>query len=149
WDSYRRFVQMYGDVVLGLKPQHKDETDPFEDLIEQVKQERAVQLDTGLSTQDLQELVHRFKQMICDRLKIEFPADPYEQLWGAISALFGSWMNKRAIAYRKMNDIPESWGTAVNIQVMVFGNMGPDSGSGVAFTRDAATGENVFYGEYL
>jgi pyruvate,orthophosphate dikinase len=149
WDSYRRFVQMYGDVVLGLKPQHKDETDPFEDLIDQIKHERAVELDTELTTQDLQELVHRFKQMIRDRLKVEFPADPYEQLWGSIGAVFGSWMNKRAIAYRKMNDIPESWGTAVNVQAMVFGNMGPDSGSGVAFTRDAATGKNVFYGEYL
>ena len=149
WDSYRRFVQMYGDVVLGLKPQHKDETDPFEEIIEQVKQERGIRLDTELTTGDLRELVRRFKQTIRDRLKIDFPSDPYEQLWGAVGAVFGSWMNDRAVAYRKMNDIPANWGTAVNVQAMVFGNMGDDSGSGVAFTRDAATGENVFYGEYL
>ncbi|HEX2520691.1 MAG TPA: pyruvate, phosphate dikinase, partial [Terriglobia bacterium] len=149
WDSYRRFVQMYGDVVLGLKPQHKDETDPFEEIIEQVKQERGIRLDTELTTGDLRELVRRFKQAIRHRLKIDFPSDPYEQLWGAVGAVFGSWMNERAVAYRKMNDIPASWGTAVNVQAMVFGNMGDDSGSGVAFTRDAATGENVFYGEYL
>ena len=149
WDSYRRFVQMYGDVVLGLKPQHKDEIDPFEHIIEQVKQERGVQLDTQLTTGDLQELVGRFKQAIQLKLGIEFPADPEEQLWGAVGAVFGSWMNERAIAYRKMNDIPASWGTAVTVQAMVFGNMGSDSGSGVAFTRDAATGENIFYGEYL
>ena len=149
WDSYRRFVQMYGDVVLGLKPQHKDEIDPFERIIEQVKHEKGVALDTDLTTTDLQELVRRFKQAIHQRLKINFPSDPFEQLWGAVGAVFGSWMNDRAIAYRKMNDISASWGTAVNIQAMVFGNMGSDSGSGVAFTRDAATGENVFYGEYL
>ena len=149
WDSYRRFVQMYGDVVLGLKPQHKDEIDPFEHIIEKVKHEKGVALDTDLTTADLQELVRRFKQAIQQRLKISFPSDPFEQLWGAVGAVFGSWMNDRAIAYRKMNDIPASWGTAVNIQAMVFGNMGNDSGSGVAFTRDAATGENVFYGEYL
>src|SRR5262245_18024426 len=149
WDSYRRFVQMYGDVVLGLKPQHKDEIDPFEHIIEQVKRGKGVELDTDLTTADLQELVRRFKQAIYERLKINFPTDPFEQLWGAVGAVFGSWMNDRAIAYRKMNDIPASWGTAVNIQAMVFGNMGNDSGSGVAFTRDAATGENVFYGEYL
>jgi pyruvate, orthophosphate dikinase len=149
WDSYRRFVQMYGDVVLGLKPQHKDETDPFEEIIEHIKQERGIRLDTELTTGDLRELVRRFKQTIRDRLKIDFPSDPYEQLWGAVGAVFGSWMNDRAVAYRKMNDIPANWGTAVNVQAMVFGNMGNDSGSGVAFTRDAATGENVFYGEYL
>ena len=149
WDSYRRFVQMYGDVVLGLKPQHKDEIDPFEHIIEQVKHEKRVALDTDLTTADLQELVRRFKHAIQQRLKISFPSDAFEQLWGAVGAVFGSWMNDRAIAYRKMNDIPASWGTAVNIQAMVFGNMGTDSGSGVAFTRDAATGENVFYGEYL
>lgn len=149
WDSYRRFVQMYGDVVLGLKPQHKDEIDPFEQIIEELKHERSVELDTELSTDDLRDLVGRFKQAIRDRLKIDFPSDPHEQLWGAVGAVFGSWMNERAIAYRKMNGIPASWGTAVNVQAMVFGNMGEDSGSGVAFTRDAATGENVFYGEYL
>src|SRR5438093_5287021 len=149
WDSYRRFVQMYGDVVLGLKPQHKDEIDPFEHIIEQVKKERGIQLDTQLTTADLQELVKRFKQAIQLKLGIEFPADPEEQLWGAVGAVFGSWMYERAIAYRKMNDIPASWGTAVTVQAMVFGNMGSDSGSGDAFTRDAATGENIFYGEYL
>jgi pyruvate,orthophosphate dikinase len=149
WDSYRRFVQMYGDVVLGLKPQHKDEIDPFEHIIEKVKKDRGVELDTELTTADLQDLVARFKQAIKSKLSIDFPADPEEQLWGAVGAVFGSWMNERAIAYRKMNDIPASWGTAVNVQAMVFGNMGSDSGSGVAFTRDAATGMNIFYGEYL
>src|SRR2546421_29344 len=128
WDSYRRFVQMYGDVVLGLKPQHKDEIDPFEHIIEQVKKERGIQLDTQLTTADLQELVKRFKQAIQLKLGIEFPADPEEQLWGAVGAVFGSWMNERAIAYRKMHDIPASWGTAVTVQAMVFGNMGSDSG---------------------
>src|SRR5262249_10539279 len=142
WDSYRRFVQMYGDVVLGLKPQHKDEIDPFEHIIETVKKDRGIKLDTQLSTSDLQELVDRFKRAIKSKLNISFPDDPEEQLWGAIGAVFGSWMNERAIAYRKMNDIPASWGTAVNVQAMVFGNMGADSGSGVAFTRDAASGEN-------
>src|SRR5262245_18970454 len=149
WDSYRRFVQMYGDVVLGLKPQHKNEIDPFEHIIEEVKKDRKVELDTELTTADLQGLVTRFKQAIKSKLGIDFPSDPEEQLWGAVGAVFGSWMNERAIAYRKMNDIPASWGTAVNVQAMVFGNMGSDSGSGVAFTRDAATGENIFYGEYL
>jgi len=149
WDSYRRFVQMYGDVVLGLKPQHKDEIDPFEHIIETVKKDRGIQLDTELSTSDLQELVDRFKRAIKSKLNTSFPDDPEEQLWGAIGAVFGSWMNERAIAYRKMNDIPASWGTAVNVQAMVFGNMGADSGSGVAFTRDAASGKDIFYGEYL
>ncbi len=149
WDSYRRFVQMYGDVVLGLKPQHKDEIDPFEHIIDEVKKQKGVLLDTELETSDLQELVRRFKKAIKARLNIDFPNDPYEQLWGSVGAVFGSWMNERAIAYRKMNEIPASWGTAVNVQTMVFGNMGEDSGSGVAFTRDAATGADVFYGEYL
>ena len=149
WDSYRRFVQMYGDVVLGLKPQSKYEVDPFEHIIEQVKSSKGVKLDTELTTEDLKELVVRFKKAIKQKLGIEFPGDPHKQLWGAIGAVFGSWMNDRAIAYRKMNDIPSWWGTAVNVQAMVFGNMGNDSGSGVAFTRDAATGENYFYGEYL
>ena len=148
WDSYRRFVQMYGDVVLGLKPQSKTEVDPFEDIIEQVKKAKGVQLDTELTTADLKELVVRFKGAIKQKLGMDFPNDPYKQLWGAIGAVFGSWMNERAIAYRKMNDIPSWWGTAVNVQAMVFGNMGNDSGSGVAFTRDAASGENYFYGEF-
>jgi pyruvate,orthophosphate dikinase len=149
YDSYRRFVQMYGDVVLGLKPQHKDEIDPFEIIIEEKKKARGVHLDTDLDAGDMKDLVERFKRAIKEKTGHDFPADPMQQLWGAVSAVFGSWNNDRAIAYRKMYDIPESWGTAVNIQSMVFGNMGEDSGTGVAFTRDAATGENVFYGEYL
>jgi pyruvate,orthophosphate dikinase len=149
YDSYRRFVQMYGDVVLGLKPVHKDDIDPFEALIEQKKHERGVKADTDLTAADLKDLVARFKTAIREKTGHEFPDDPRKQLWGAIGAVFGSWMNDRAIAYRKMYDIPEAWGTAVNVQLMVFGNMGNDSGTGVAFTRDAATGENVFYGEYL
>lgn len=149
YDSYRRFVAMYGDVVLGLKPQSKDEHDPFEEILEQKKKEKGIKLDTELSADDLKDLVGLFKKAIKDRTGHEFPDNPMEQLWGAIGAVFGSWMNERAIAYRKMYDIPESWGTAVNVQSMVFGNMGEDSGTGVCFTRDAATGENVFYGEYL
>jgi pyruvate,orthophosphate dikinase len=149
FDSYRRFVQMYGDVVLGLKPVHKDDIDPFEVIIEAKKRERRIASDTDLTAADLMDLVARFKAAIKDKTGRDFPDDPKKQLWGAIGAVFGSWMNDRAIAYRKMYDIPESWGTAVNVQLMVFGNMGDDSGTGVAFTRDAATGENVFYGEYL
>lgn len=149
YDSYRRFVQMYGDVVLGLKPVHKDEIDPFELIIEEKKKSKGVHLDTDLNADDMKELVGLFKTAIKDKTGHDFPQDPMSQLWGAIGAVFGSWNNERAIAYRKMYDIPESWGTAVNIQSMVFGNMGEDSGTGVAFTRDAATGENVFYGEYL
>ena len=149
YDSYRRFVQMYGDVVLGLKPVHKDDIDPFEAIIEKKKHERGVVSDTDLTAADLKDLVARFKAAIKDKTGRDFPDDPLKQLWGAIGAVFGSWMNDRAIAYRKMYDIPEAWGTAVNVQLMVFGNMGEDSGTGVAFTRDAATGENVFYGEYL
>ncbi len=149
YDSYRRFVQMYGDVVLGLKPVHKDEIDPFEAIIEQKKKEKGVHLDTELTAEDLQDLAVRFKAAVKEKTGKDFPEDPMEQLWGAIGAVFGSWMNERAIAYRKMYDIPSWWGTAVNVQTMVFGNMGEDSGTGVAFTRDPATGENVFYGEYL
>jgi len=149
YDSYRRFVQMYGDVVLGLKPVHKDDIDPFEAIIEAKKHERGIRSDTDLTAADLKDLVARFKAAIKDKTGQEFPEDPKKQLWGAIGAVFGSWMNDRAIAYRKLYDIPEAWGTAVNVQLMVFGNMGSDSGTGVAFTRDAATGENVFYGEYL
>ncbi|MEK7670646.1 MAG: pyruvate, phosphate dikinase, partial [Bacteroidota bacterium] len=149
YDSYRRFVQMYGDVVLGLKPVHKDEIDPFEVIIEEKKKSKGVHLDTELDADDMKELVSLFKNAIKDKTGHDFPQEPMAQLWGAIGAVFGSWNNERAIAYRKMYDIPESWGTAVNIQSMVFGNMGEDSGTGVAFTRDAATGENVFYGEYL
>ena len=149
FDSYRRFVQMYGDVVLGLKPVHKDDLDPFEVIIEQKKRERGIHADTDLTAADLRDLVSRFKAAIKEKTGHEFPADPMKQLWGAIGAVFCSWMNERAVAYRKLYNIPEAWGTAVNVQTMVFGNMGPDSGTGVAFTRDAATGENIFYGEYL
>jgi pyruvate,orthophosphate dikinase len=149
YDSYRRFVQMYGDVVLGLKPVHKDEIDPFEVIIEEKKKSRGVHLDTDLNADDMLDLVAQFKAAIKEKTGHSFPEDPLKQLWGAIGAVFGSWNNDRAIAYRKMYDIPESWGTAVNVQSMVFGNMGEDSGTGVAFTRDAATGENLFYGEYL
>jgi pyruvate,orthophosphate dikinase len=149
YDSYRRFVQMYGDVVLGLKPVHKDEIDPFEAIIEEKKRAKGVHLDTDLDAGDMKELVALFKSAIREKTHHSFPEDPLTQLWGAVGAVFGSWNNERAIAYRKMYDIPEWWGTAVNIQSMVFGNMGEDSGTGVAFTRDAATGENVFYGEYL
>ena len=145
----RRFVAMYGDVVLGLKPENKGEEDPFEVIIGQKKEARGIRLDTELTTEDLRELVTEFKGAIKERLGVEFPEDPMEQLWGAIGAVFRSWMNGRAIAYRKLNNIPASWGTAVNIQAMVFGNMGTDSGTGVAFTRNPSTGENLFYGEYL
>jgi pyruvate,orthophosphate dikinase len=149
YDSYRRFVQMYGDVVLGLKPVEKDEIDPFEAIIEKKKSERGIKSDMELTAADLRDLVARFNKAIKEKTGHDFPEDPREQLWGAIGAVFGSWNNERAIAYRKLYGIPESWGTAVNVQMMVFGNMGEDSGTGVAFTRDAATGENVFYGEYL
>jgi len=149
YDSYRRFVQMYGDVVLGLKPESKDEEDPFEVALQEKKRARGVTLDTELDADALRELVDEFKALIRMRKGVRFPDDPHAQLWGAIGAVFGSWMNQRAIVYRKLNNIPESWGTAVNVQAMVFGNMGADSGTGVAFTRDPATGENVFYGEFL
>jgi pyruvate,orthophosphate dikinase len=149
YDSYRRFVQMYGDVVLGLKPEGKDEEDPFEIALQEKKRSRGVTLDTELDADALRELVDEFKTLIKMRRGVLFPEDPQEQLAGAIGAVFGSWMNQRAITYRKLNDIPETWGTAVNVQAMVFGNMGADSGTGVAFTRDPATGENVFYGEFL
>jgi pyruvate, orthophosphate dikinase len=149
YDSYRRFVQMYGDVVLGLKPESKDEEDPFEVALQAKKRGRGVTLDTDLDADALRELVTEFKQLIHARRGVDFPEDPREQLWGAIGAVFGSWMNDRAITYRKLNGIPETWGTAVNVQAMVFGNMGADSGTGVAFTRDPASGENVFYGEFL
>jgi pyruvate, orthophosphate dikinase len=149
YDSYRRFVQMYGDVVLGLKPQTKTEEDPFEVALAEKKRARGVVHDTELSAADLRELVGEFKALIKMRKGVLFPEEPEEQLWGAIGAVFGSWNNDRAIVYRKLNDIPESWGTAVNVQSMVFGNMGADSGTGVAFSRDPSSGENVFYGEFL
>ena len=149
WDSYRRFVQMYGDVVLGMKPESKEEEDPFEVIIERVKKKRKVTLDTELDVDDLKSLVKLFKDAIKKRTKKPFPTDPQKQLWGAIGAVFSSWSNDRAIAYRKINGIPDDLGTAVNVQAMVFGNTGDDSATGVAFTRDAATGEKRFYGEYL
>ena len=149
WDSYRRFVQMYGDVVLGMKPQNKDDIDPFEEVMEEVKSAKNIKNDTELSVDDLKELVVRFKAAVKARTGKDFPSSPWEQLWGAICAVFDSWMNERAILYRRMNQIPEEWGTAVNVQAMVFGNMGNTSATGVAFTRDAATGEDIFNGEYL
>ncbi len=149
YDAYRRFVQMYGDVVLGLKPVHKDEIDPFEAIIEKKKHEKGIHSDTELTAGDLKDLVKQFKAAIKEKTGHDFPEDPMTQLWGAIGAVFGSWNNDRAIAYRKMYDIPESWGTAVNVVAMVFGNMGETSGTGVAFTRDPASGTNKFYGEYL
>jgi pyruvate,orthophosphate dikinase len=149
WDCFRRFVQMYGDVVLGLKPKGKDEHDPFEEIIDRKKREKNIKFDIEFSVEDLKELVREFKSLIKERTGKDFPNDPYEQLWGAIGAVFRSWNNPRAKAYRELNNIPEEWGTAVNVQCMVFGNMGQDSGTGVAFTRNPATGENSFYGEYL
>lgn len=149
WDSYRRFVQMYGDVVLNMKPQSKEDEDPFEEIIDEVKKAKGVTHDTELTTDDLKELVVRFKAAVKKVTGQDFPTDPWEQLWGAICAVFSSWMNERAILYRKLNNIPADWGTAVNVQAMVFGNMGETSATGVAFTRDAATGENLFNGEYL
>ncbi len=149
WDSYRRFVQMYGDVVMEMKPSSKEESDPFEEIIEELKEEKGIQLDTEFTTDDLKELVRRFKAAVKDKTGKDFPVDPWEQLWGAVAAVFGSWNNPRAIYYRRMEQIPDEWGTAVNVQAMVFGNMGETSATGVAFTRDAATGEDVFNGEYL
>jgi pyruvate,orthophosphate dikinase len=149
WDSYRRFVQMYGDVVLGMKPVSKEDPDPFEEIIDQMKEEKKVELDTDLSTADLKELVKRFKKAVKNQTGHDFPKDPWEQLWGSVMSVFDSWMNERAIYYRKMEKIPDEWGTAVNVQAMVFGNMGQTSATGVAFTRDAGTGEDIFNGEYL
>jgi pyruvate,orthophosphate dikinase len=149
YDCYRRFVSMYGDVVLGCKPENKDDPDPFEERLDQMKKRRGVAVDTELTADDLKELVAEFKQAVHDSVGKTFPEDPREQLWGAATAVFGSWMNDRAIAYRKMYSIPDTWGTAVNVQTMVYGNTGDESGTGVAFTRNPATGENAFYGEFL
>ncbi|MBQ3204363.1 MAG: pyruvate, phosphate dikinase [Alistipes sp.] len=149
WDSYRRFVQMYGDVVLGMKPVSKEGHDPFEVIIDEQKEKKGVKMDTDLTTDDLKELVVKFKAAVKEQTGQDFPANPWDQLWGAICAVFGSWMNERAILYRKLNNIPAEWGTAVSVQAMVFGNMGENSATGVAFSRDAATGENIFNGEYL
>ncbi|WP_295938116.1 pyruvate, phosphate dikinase [uncultured Alistipes sp.] len=149
WDSYRRFVQMYGDVVLGMKPESKEDHDPFEVLIEEMKEKRGVKNDTDLTTDDLKELVKNFKGAVKKQTGEDFPASSWDQLWGAVCAVFSSWMNDRAILYRKLHNIPAEWGTAVTVQAMVFGNMGQNSATGVAFSRDAATGENLFNGEYL
>ena len=149
WDSYRRFVQMYGDVVLGMKPTSKEEIDPFEAIIEKVKEENGVVLDKDLSVEALKDLVAKFKAAVKAQTGKDFPTDAYEQLWGAVCAVFESWNNERAILYRRMEKIPDEWGTAVSVQAMVFGNMGETSATGVCFSRDAATGENLFNGEYL
>jgi pyruvate,orthophosphate dikinase len=143
WDSYRRFIQMYSDVVLGIDAGH------FEELLEIMKEDKGVELDTELSADDLRALVGEYKRRVEEEQDAPFPQDPKQQLWGAITAVFGSWMNNRAIVYRRLHDIPESWGTAVNVQAMVFGNMGSDCATGVAFTRNPSTGENAFYGEFL
>ncbi len=149
WDSYRRFIQMYGDVVMGMKPESKEDHDPFEEIIDVVKEEKGVEDDTDLTTDDLKDLVKRFKLLLKNQTGKDFPTDAWEQLWGSVAAVFDSWNNPRADYYRKLNNIPAEWGTAVNVQAMVFGNMGDSSGTGVAFTRDAGTGENIFNGEYL
>lgn len=149
YDCYRRFVQMYGDVVLGLKPEHEGEHDPFEVIIDKKKKQRKTTFDTDLTVDDLKDLVKEFKKAIKQRLGVSFPEDPLEQLWGSIGAVFKSWNTDRAVAYRQLNDISADWGTAVNVQCMVFGNMGEDCGTGVAFTRNPSSGDNEFYGEYL
>jgi pyruvate, orthophosphate dikinase len=149
WDSYRRFLQMYGDVVMGVQKRPGEDHEPFETVIEEVKHEAGAEKDTDLSVEALQTLVERFKQLIKERTGKAFPQDPQQQLWGSIGAVFGSWNNDRAIVYRRKYGIPHEWGTAVNVQTMVFGNRGDSSATGVAFTRDPATGEKIFYGEYL
>ncbi|WP_291866415.1 pyruvate, phosphate dikinase [Maribacter sp.] len=149
WDSYRRFIQMYGSVVLGMKPESKEDIDPFEEIMEHLKDKREIDLDTDFSIQDLKDLVYDFKDAVKKKTGHDFPLDPWEQLWGAIIAVFNSWNGDRAIYYRNMNGYPSQWGTAVNVQAMVYGNMNENSGTGVCFTRDAGTGENVFNGEYL
>lgn len=149
WDSYRRFIQMYGDVVLGMKPESKDDINPFEEIMESLKHKREIELDTDFTIQDLKDLVYDFKDAVKKRTGHDFPTNPWDQLWGAVVAVFNSWNSGRAIYYRKMNGYPGEWGTAVNVQAMVYGNMGLNSGTGVCFTRDAGTGENLFNGEYL
>lgn len=149
WDSYRRFIQMYSSVVLGIGPKTKHDMDPFEEIIDHLKEKRRIELDTEFTVQDLQDLVYDFKDIVEKRTGKLFPTNPWDQLWGAVLAVFDSWNKDRAVYYRQMNGYPEEWGTAVNVQAMVFGNMGDDSATGVCFTRDAGTGENVFNGEYL
>jgi len=149
WDSYRRFVQMYGDVVLGMKPESKEDIDPFEEIMEKLQEEKGYKSDLDFTTDDFKTLVVKFKAAVTKQTGHAFPDNPWEQLWGAVMAVFDSWNTNRAIYYRRMNKIPEEWGTAVNVQAMVFGNMGQNSSTGVAFSRDAGTGENIFNGEYL
>src|SRR3569832_665234 len=149
YDSYRRFIAMYGDVVLGLKPEKKEDHDPFDEILADKKKARGVKLDSELPADALKELVAEFKAEIKNRLGMDFPNDPYAQLEGAIKAVFQSWQNDRANLYRRLNNIPVEWGTAVNVQAMVFGNKGDDSATGVCFTRDPASGESSFYGEFL
>ena len=149
WDSYRRFIQMYGDVVLGMKPESKEHIDPFEEIMEALKHKRKIELDTEFTIQDLKDLVYDFKEAVKKRTGHDFPDNPWDQLWGAVVAVFNSWNGDRAVYYRNMHGYPSDWGTAVNVQAMVYGNMGDNSGTGVCFTRDAGTGENVFNGEYL
>jgi pyruvate,orthophosphate dikinase len=149
WDSYRRFIQMYGDVVLGMKPESKEDIDPFEEIMDALKHKRNITLDTDFTVQDLKDLVYDFKDAVKKRTGHDFPTNPWDQLWGAVVAVFNSWNGDRAVYYRKMNGYPADWGTAVNVQAMVYGNMGNNSGTGVCFTRDAGTGENLFNGEYL
>ncbi len=149
WDSYRRFVQMYGDVVLGMKPDNKEDIDPFEEIMDHLKEEKGIELDTEFTVEDLKLLVDRFKEAVLRKTGKSFPDDPWEQLWGAVCAVFDSWMTPRAVYYRKLNNYPEDWGTAVSVQSMVFGNMGLSSATGVAFSRNAGTGEDIFNGEYL
>src|SRR3954454_9905110 len=143
YDSYRRFIQMYSNVVLGIEHHH------FEDILNEHKDDKGVTLDTELDAEDWQGVVGQYMNLVREQLGHDFPQDPAQQLWGAIGAVFSSWMNQRAITYRRLHAIPESWGTAVNVQAMVFGNMGEDCATGVAFTRNPSTGENEFYGEYL
>src|SRR3984893_3027146 len=149
WDSYRRFCQMYGDVVLKLKPENKNDPDPFEELLDHKKASRGVTQDTDLKPEDLKELVNEFRDLIQRRVGRDIPQDPKEQLWEAIGAVFGSWNNDRAFTYRRINNIPHDWGTAVTVQSMVFGNLGDDCATGVAFTRNPSNGKKGIYGEYL
>ncbi len=149
WDSYRRFIQMYGDVVMGMKPESKEEIDPFEQIMNDVKHAKGIELDTEFTVDDLKALVNKFKAAVKKQTGKDFPTDAWEQLWGSVMAVFNSWGNPRAVYYRRLNNIPDDWGTAVNVQAMVFGNMGDSSATGVAFTRDAANGEDIFNGEYL
>src|ERR1044072_7226314 len=151
WDCYRRFIQMYGDVVMGVQKRAGEDHEPFEVVIHALKHDRYHKEieDTELSVDDLKEMVNRFKALIKERTNAEFPQDPWKQLWGSVGAVFGSWMNDRPIVYRRKYNIPSEWGTAVNVQAMVYGNTGEQSGSGVAFTRNPATAEKVFSGAFL